>query len=67
MNIVIAYNIIDIECENIEYHQNTNFEKNFNLFEIFKKHKLINVVIQKINILKRIYENINKMKKHFLK
>ena len=43
-----------------------NYKKKLNLFEIFKKHKLINVVIQKVNILKRIHNNINKMQKHFV-
>ena len=40
-----------------------NFEKKLNLFEILKEHKLIDAIIQKINILKRIYNNINKMQK----
>ena len=44
----------------------TNFEKKLNLFEIFKKHKSINVVIQKINILKQIHNNINKMQIYFV-
>ena len=43
-----------------------NFEKKFNLFEIFKKYKLTNVIIQKINTLKKIHENIMKMQKHFI-
>ena len=42
-----------------------NFEKKFNLFEIFKKHKLIDAIILKINTLKQIYENIIKLQKHF--
>ena len=44
----------------------TNFEKKFNLFEIFKKHKLIDVIIQKIKTLKQIHENINKIQKRFI-
>ena len=43
-----------------------NFEKKLNLFEIFKKHKSTNAIIQKINILKRIHENIIKMQKYFV-
>ena len=43
-----------------------NFEKKLNLFEIFKKHKSIDAIIQKINILKRIHENIVKMQIYFV-
>ena len=43
-----------------------NFEKKFNLFEIFKNNKLIDAIIQKINILKQIHENIVKMQKYFV-
>ena len=43
-----------------------NFEKKLNLFEIFKKHKSIDAIIQKINILKRIHENIVKMQTYFV-
>ena len=43
-----------------------NFEKKLNLFEIFKKHKSIDAIIQKINILKRIHENIIKMQTYFV-
>ena len=43
-----------------------NFEKKLNLFEIFKKHKLIDVIIQNINTLKQIYENNIKMQKYFV-
>ena len=41
-------------------------KKKLNLFEIFKKHKSIDVIIQKINTLKQIYEIIIKIQKHFI-
>ena len=41
-------------------------KKKLNLFEIFKKHKSIDAIIQKINILKRIHENIVKMQTYFV-
>ena len=40
--------------------------KKLNLFEIFKKHKLIDAIIQKMKILKEIHENIIKMQKYFI-
>ena len=43
-----------------------NLKKKLNLFEIFKKYKLTNAIIQKINILKQIHENIIKMQKYFV-
>ena len=44
-----------------------NLKKKLNLFKIFKTHKLIDAIIQKIkNILKRIHDNINKMQKYFV-
>ena len=36
------------------------------MFEIFKKHKSIDAIIQKINTLKQIHENIIKMQKYFV-
>ena len=33
---------------------------------MFKKHKLIDVIIQKIKTLKRTHNNINKMQKYFV-
>ena len=43
----------------------TNFEKNFNLFEFKLLNKLTQSIIQKIEILKRVYDNIVKIKKKF--
>ena len=43
-----------------------NFKKKLNLFEIFKEHKSIDAIIQKINVLKQIHENIIKIQKYFV-
>ena len=38
-----------------------NFDKNFNLFELFKKNKSAQSIIEKINTLKKIHQNITAM------
>ena len=41
-----------------------NFERESNLFDEFKKYRSAQAAIKKVNILKRIYENIIKMQKN---
>jgi len=44
-----------------------NYNKEFNLFKKEQKHLLAQLVIEKVAILKRIYNNILKMQKKSIK
>jgi len=44
-----------------------NYNKKFNFFEKKQKHLLAQLVIEKVAILKKIYNNISKMQKKLIK
>ena len=44
-----------------------NFDKNFNLFESFRKNKSAQTIMKRVNTLKKIHQNITKMQQTSIK